>query len=44
MESRTTALGVRLGVEGLSKKGKGLMDTDTSVVIPGEMEYKGTKW
>ena len=32
-----------LGVEGLSKKEKGLMDTDNSVVIAGGREYKGTK-
>ena len=30
-----TAKGVRLGVEGLSKKEKGLMDMDTSGVIAG---------
>ena len=40
-----TAIGVgRLGVEGSSKKGKGLMDMDSSVVIDGGKGYKGTKW
>ena len=32
---------------GIEKKGKGLMDTDNSVVIaggPGEVGYKWTKW
>ena len=34
-----------LGVEGLNKKEKGLMDMDNSVVISGgRREYKGTKW
>ena len=33
-----------LGVEGLSKKEKGLMDVDNSVVIAGGGGYKGTKW
>ena len=32
------------GVEGLSKKEKGLMDVNNSVVIAGERECKGTKW
>ena len=32
------------GGEGLSNKGKGLMDMDNSVVIIGEGVYKGTKW
>ena len=31
-------------MEGSSKKEKGLMDTDNSVVIAGGREYKGTKW
>ena len=32
-------------VEGFSKKEKGIMDTDNSVVIAGGSEkYKGTKW
>ena len=30
-------------MEGLRKKGKGLMDMDNRVVIVGE-GYKGTKW
>ena len=37
----------RLGVEGLSKKGKGLMDTDNCVKIAGGgggEGYKGTNW
>ena len=33
-----------LGVKGLSKKEKGLMDMDKSVVIAGGGECKGTKW
>ena len=33
MESRLTALGCGLRVERLREKGKGLMDTDNSVVI-----------
>ena len=37
-----TAKGI--GVEGLSKKEKGLMDMDNSVVIAGGKWYKGTKW
>ena len=28
----------------LSRKEKGLMDMDNSVVIAGGREYKGTKW
>ena len=32
------------GMEGLSKKEKGLMDMDNSVVIAGGGVYKGTKW
>ena len=32
-----------IGVEGLSKEEKGLMDVDNSVVIVGG-RYKGTKW
>ena len=31
------------GVEGLSKKGKGLVDMDNSVVIVQGTGYKGTK-
>ena len=37
MENRMTAI----GVEGVSKKEKGLMDTDNGVVITGGREYKG---
>ena len=33
-----------VGVKGLSKKEKGLMDMDNSVVIAGGRGYKGTKW
>ena len=41
----TASRGGRLGVEGLSKKEKGLMDIDNSVVIAREEErYKGGKW
>ena len=32
----------RLGVEGLSKREKGLGDMDNSVVIVGGRRYKGT--
>ena len=33
------------GVEGMSKKEKGLMDMDNSVVIAGGRRgYKGTTW
>ena len=32
------------GVEGLSKKEKGLMDMDNSVVIIGGGDCKGAKW
>ena len=46
-----TALGVGLGVEGLSKKEKELTDRDNSVVIVwerglggGGRGYKGDKW
>ena len=39
-----TASRVSEGVEGLSKKEKGLMDMDNSVVIAGGRGYKGTKW
>ena len=39
-----TASWGRLGVEGLRKKEKGLMDMDNRVVIAGERGYKGTKW
>ena len=35
MESKTTAKGWGLEVEGLCKKEKGLMDMDNSVVIAG---------
>ena len=36
MECRMTAVGVEIrGIEGLSKKEKGLMDMDNSVVIAG---------
>ena len=31
-------------MEGLSKKEKGLMDMDNSVVTAGGEGYKGTKW
>ena len=44
MESRMTASGGGEGVEGLSKKEKGLMDMDNSVVIAGGRAYKGIKW
>ena len=37
-------LGVRLGVEELCKKEKGLMDMDNSVVIAGRWGYKRTIW
>ena len=37
-----TAKGV--GVEGLSKKEKGLMDMDNSVVIVGRSGHKRAKW
>ena len=33
-----------VGVEGLSKKEKGLIGMDNSVVIAGGRGYKGTKW
>ena len=33
-----------VGVRGSSKKEKGLMGMDNSVVIAGEGECKGTKW
>ena len=39
-----TVEGGGCGVEGLSKKEKGLMDMDNSVVIAGGGRYKGTKW
>ena len=43
MESRRTAVsGGGWGVEGSSKKEKGLMDVDNSVVIAERRE--GTKW
>ena len=35
IESRLTPMGARLGVEGLSKQEKELMDMDNSVVIVG---------
>ena len=45
MESRWQLVGERLGGEGLSKKEKGLVDTDDSVLIAGGGGgYKGTKW
>ena len=31
-------------MEGLSKKEKGFMDMDNSVVTAGGREYKGDKW
>ena len=31
-------------MEGLSRKEKGLMDMENSVVFPGVGGYKGTKW
>ena len=37
-----TASGGQLGMEGLGKKGKRLMDMDNRVVIAGG--YNGTKW
>ena len=40
----TTGMGGGWGVEGLSKKEKGLIDIDSSVVITGGRGYKGTKW
>ena len=43
IESRMTGKG-GYGVEGLSKKEKGLMDMDNSVVIIGGGECKGAKW
>ena len=39
----TASRGGRLGVEGLSKKEKGLMDMDNSMVIAGGRGCKGTK-
>ena len=45
MESRLTAIVVRgWGVEGWSKKEKGLMDMGNGVVIAGGRGHKGTKW
>ena len=43
---KTAGEGGGLGVEGLSKKEKGLMDMDNSVVIAGGRGYKGNtgKW
>ena len=41
IESRLTAKMGRLGVEGLSKKEKGLMDMDNNVVIMEEGGIKG---
>ena len=44
-EQMTAKDGERLGVEGLSKKEKGLMDTDNSVVsASGRRDYKRYKW
>ena len=44
IESRMTAKGGRrTECGGLSKKEKGLMDTDCSVVIAGVRRYKGSK-
>ena len=42
-ESRMTASGGVKGVEELSKKEKGLIDVDNSVVIAGGRGYKGTQ-
>ena len=42
MESRWQLVGGREGMEGLSKKEKGLTDMDNSVVVAGG--YKETKW
>ena len=39
-----SGVGGQLGVEGLSKKEKGLINTDNSVVIAGGREGTGTKW
>ena len=44
VESRLTAAGGGEQVEGLSKKEKGLMDMDNSVVIAEGGVHKGTKW
>ena len=41
---RVTIGGESEGVEGSSKKEKGLMDMDNSMVITGVMEYKGANW
>ena len=43
MERKITARGRGQGVEGLSKKEKGLVNMDNSVVIAGERGFKGTK-
>ena len=40
----TAIWGGELGVEGLSKKEKGLMDMDNSVVIAGLSRCKETDW
>ena len=37
-------MGGRLGVEGLSKKEKGLVDMDNNVVIVERQGIKGDKW
>ena len=39
-----SVMGGREGVEGLSKKQKGLTDMDTSVVNAGRRGCMGTKW
>ena len=44
MGSRMTAKGGRVGLEGLSKKEKGLMDMDSSAEIAGMKGYKEKKW
>ena len=43
-EQVTASGGGRLGVEGSSKKEKGLIDMDNSVVIAGGRGYKAMKW
>ena len=43
-ESRLTALRWGYGMEGLSKKEKGLVDMDNRVVIVGGEGCKRTKW
>ena len=44
MESRGQLVRGRLEGEGLSKKEKGLMNVDNSVVISEGWGYKETKW